>query len=159
MWGRAWTSCYCTRVGIFWTENAVWYRGGNRFCRFRMRSIGKIRYSKVAFTDLFSTSKAPPSVLCFLVLGKYAANRHLKLETWIVVLYLHDRSTKTTVKSVQKEPEPYFFIINAPGVFRQAPGADFTSLLRIFLKLIRSCLVYIIVQPVAVKRIGHISPA
>ena len=37
-------SCYCTRVGIFWTENAVWYSGGNRFCRFRMRSIGKIRY-------------------------------------------------------------------------------------------------------------------
>ena len=116
-------------------------------------------FSKVTFTDLFSTSKAPPSVLCFLVLGKYAANRRLKLETWIVVLYLHDRSTKTTVKSVQKEPEPYFFIINAPGVFRQAPGADFTFLLRIFLKLIRSCLVYIIVQPVAVKRIGHISPA
>ena len=123
-----------------------------------MRSIGKIRFSKAAFTDLFSTSKAPPSVLCFLVLGKYAANCRLKLKTWIVVLYLHDRSTKTTVKSVQKEPEPYFFIINAPGVFRQAPGADFTSLLRIFLKLIRSCLVYIIVQPVAIKRIGHISP-
>ena len=35
---------YCSQAGIFWTENAVWYSGGSRFCRFGMRSIGKIRY-------------------------------------------------------------------------------------------------------------------
>ena len=37
-------NCYCSQAGIFWTENAVWYSGGSRFCRFGMRSIGKIRY-------------------------------------------------------------------------------------------------------------------
>ena len=41
MWKRK--NGYCTRVGIFWTENAVWYSRGSRFCRFGMRSIGKIR--------------------------------------------------------------------------------------------------------------------
>ena len=35
---------YCTRAGIFWTENSVQYSGGSGFCRFGMRSIGKISY-------------------------------------------------------------------------------------------------------------------
>ena len=38
---RTWI-CYFARVGIFWTENSVWYRCGRGFCRFGMRSIGKI---------------------------------------------------------------------------------------------------------------------
>ena len=35
---------HCTRVGIFRTENSVQYSDGNGFCRFGMRSIGKISY-------------------------------------------------------------------------------------------------------------------
>ena len=35
---------YCTRVGIFRTEYSVQYSGGSGFCRFGMRSIGKISY-------------------------------------------------------------------------------------------------------------------
>ena len=50
---------YCTRVGIFWTENAVWYSGGNRFCRFRMRSIGKIR---CCLRNAWTVTKKAPAV-------------------------------------------------------------------------------------------------
>ena len=42
--GKIRSNSYCSQAGIFWTENAVWYSGGSRFCRFGMRSIGKIRY-------------------------------------------------------------------------------------------------------------------
>lgn len=71
-------------------------------------------FSKVTFTDLFSTSKAPPSVLCFLVLGKYAANRRLKLEIWIVVLYLHDRSTKNNGKIGSERTGTLLFYYKCP---------------------------------------------
>ena len=37
---RGWS--YFSWVGIFWTENSVWYRCSCGFCRFGMRSIGKI---------------------------------------------------------------------------------------------------------------------
>ena len=35
-------ACNGSQVGIFWTENSVRYSSGSRFCRFGMRSIGKI---------------------------------------------------------------------------------------------------------------------
>ena len=46
-WAKWWeyVTCYCMllyTVEIFWTENSVQYSCGSRFCRFGMRSIGKI---------------------------------------------------------------------------------------------------------------------
>ena len=35
---------YFSRVGIFWTENSVWYSCDREFCRFGMRSIRSIRF-------------------------------------------------------------------------------------------------------------------
>ena len=46
--------CYCSQVGIFWTENPVWYSSGSRFCRFGMRSIGKI---PLLFTHAWTVTK------------------------------------------------------------------------------------------------------
>ena len=37
-----WMQSNCLQVGIFWTENSIWYSSGSRFCRFWIRSIGKI---------------------------------------------------------------------------------------------------------------------
>ena len=57
-----WWQCYCTRVGIFWTENSVQYSGGSGFCRFGMRSIGKISYClRKAWTVTFPVNLSPVS--------------------------------------------------------------------------------------------------